>query len=71
VLISDDGQGFDPAMRSAGFGLVGMQERSALLGGRLSVDSSPGDGTTVSATFAVARRTRESVRSASPLASEG
>jgi signal transduction histidine kinase len=71
VLISDDGQGFDPAMRSAGFGLVGMQERSDLLGGRLSVDSSAGDGTTVSATFAVARRPRESVRSASPLASEG
>jgi signal transduction histidine kinase len=61
VLVRDDGTGFDPLARTAGFGLMGMQERSNLLGGRLSVDSSPGGGTTVSATFAVARRNPESV----------
>jgi two-component system, NarL family, sensor histidine kinase DevS len=71
VLVSDDGRGFDPSARTAGFGLMGMRERSDLLGGRLSVDSSPGGGTTVSATFAVARRDRASDRSASALASPG
>jgi signal transduction histidine kinase len=71
VLVSDDGRGFDPAARTAGFGLMGMRERSDLLGGRLSVDSSPGGGTTVSATFAVARRDRASDRSVGPLASRG
>jgi signal transduction histidine kinase len=71
VLVSDDGHGFDPSVRTAGFGLMGMHERSGLLGGRLLVDSSPGGGTTVSATFAVVRRDRASDRSASPLASEG
>jgi signal transduction histidine kinase len=71
VFVSDDGRGFDPAARTAGFGLMGMRERSDLLGGRLSVDSSLGGGTTVSATFAVARRDRESDRSATRLASRG
>jgi signal transduction histidine kinase len=71
VLVSDDGRGFDSAARSAGFGLMGMQERSDLLGGRLSVDSSPDGGTTVSATFAVARRDPESDRPESQLASPG
>ena len=33
----------------AGFGLVGMQERVALVGGKVSVESSPGGGTTVHA----------------------
>jgi len=71
VLVSDDGRGFHLADPTAGFGLMGMRERSELLGGRLSVDSSPGHGTTVSVSFAVARRDRRSDRSVSPLASEG
>lgn len=50
LVIEDDGQGFDPRHRhrsrqSAGIGLVGMQERLELLGGRLEVDSQPGRGT--------------------------
>jgi signal transduction histidine kinase len=71
VIVSDDGCGFDLSAPAAGFGLMGMRERSDLLGGRLSVDSTPGQGTTVSASFAVARRGRVPDRSASPLASEG
>lgn len=50
AVVEDDGQGFDPAEETtAGFGLVGMRERLALLGGRLEVESSGEAGTTVAA----------------------
>ena len=45
--IRDDGNGFDSSARIAGFGLVSMHDRIAAVGGELSVDSSPGRGTTV------------------------
>jgi two-component system, NarL family, sensor histidine kinase DevS len=48
ALIEDDGRGFQPgADDAAGLGLVGMNERVALLGGRLTVESTSGAGTTV------------------------
>ena len=49
AVVEDDGTGFDPALgREGGFGLVGMRERLALLGGRLEIES--GDrGTTIAA----------------------
>jgi signal transduction histidine kinase len=40
IDVYDDGIGFDPASVDAGFGLAGMQERVALAGGTLSLDSS-------------------------------
>lgn len=49
VAISDDGSGFERADVSRGFGLVGMEERVALVGGTLIVDSKPGSGTRVRA----------------------
>jgi signal transduction histidine kinase len=49
VTVSDDGVGFDPHASTEGFGLVGMHERVALVGGELTVDSKPGEGTTVRA----------------------
>jgi signal transduction histidine kinase len=49
LSVVDDGVGFDPAQITAGFGLVGMQDRVALVGGKVSVESSPGAGTTVHA----------------------
>jgi signal transduction histidine kinase len=49
VEITDDGQGFDPQHAGDGFGLVGMRERVALLGGDLQIVSAPGRGTTVHA----------------------
>lgn len=47
--VADDGQGFDPSASQAraGFGLSGIEERAARMGGRLSIDSAPGSGTRV------------------------
>jgi signal transduction histidine kinase len=47
LSVSDDGVGFDPATRRAGFGVLGMEERARLLGGRLEVHSAPGEGTRI------------------------
>jgi PAS domain S-box-containing protein len=50
MQIEDDGAGFDAeaAWQQASGGLSGMRERATLLGGRLTVDSLPGRGTTIS-----------------------
>ncbi|MER8184208.1 sensor histidine kinase [Kitasatospora sp. NPDC094015] len=51
--VFDDGVGFDPQARPGGerrtFGLHGMRERIADLGGSLTVESAPGEGTAVAA----------------------
>ena len=48
LRVSDDGRGFDPADdRDQGFGLQSMRERMEGLGGRVSVESAPGEGTRV------------------------
>lgn len=48
LYISDDGRGFSPSeRRGSSFGLVGMRERVLMLGGTLSIDSQPGEGTTL------------------------
>jgi len=51
LSVADDGKGFDPAAAPRGrWGMTTMRERAEAAGGRLSVDSSPGSGTTVRAT---------------------
>lgn len=46
--IIDHGVGFEPgASRGRGIGIIGMQERAALFGGKIDVDSRPGSGTRV------------------------
>ncbi|GAA4525460.1 sensor histidine kinase [Amycolatopsis samaneae] len=52
--ITDDGRGFDPADPGAGgagrgHGLPAMRARAVQLGGRLTVESAPGQGTAISA----------------------
>ena len=61
VRVEDDGVGFDPAQRmverhDGGVGLWGMQERINLIGGRLTVDSSPGEGTEIRVDVPIAAR---------------
>jgi signal transduction histidine kinase len=51
LVISDDGGGFDPETAAAGFGLVGMRERIALVRGTFEIDSRPGAGATLRATL--------------------
>jgi len=50
VEVTDRGTGFDPDAVGPGVsaGLIGMRERASLLGGMLSVQSSPGGGTKIS-----------------------
>lgn len=51
VTITDTGRGFDPANTPAGNGLTNMSDRLAVIGGTLTITSTPGHGTTVSATI--------------------
>jgi signal transduction histidine kinase len=51
LTISDDGQGFDPASemettgKPSGIGLAGMYERLEAIGGKLEIETAPGQGT--------------------------
>jgi signal transduction histidine kinase len=56
LTIRDNGDGFDPDIQSDGFGLLGIRERTELLGGELQVNSTPGKGTTLSVLLPVRRR---------------
>jgi two-component system sensor histidine kinase DegS len=53
LTVADDGEGFvfpekpDGLTRDGHFGLIGMQERAAQLGGTLRVDTAPGQGTRI------------------------
>jgi signal transduction histidine kinase len=49
MAVSDNGIGFDPAQpaKSSSFGLLGIRERLAPLGGKLAISSSKSQGTTV------------------------
>jgi signal transduction histidine kinase len=49
VSVRDDGVGFSPAAEQTGFGLVGMRERLAIVGGTLEISSTPGEGTALRA----------------------
>ena len=50
LVVQDDGTGFDPDdTRDGGVGLIGMRERVALVGGRLSIESAEGAGTMLTA----------------------
>ena len=48
LVLKDDGRGFDPGQVPTGhFGLIGLNERVKLLGGKLKIESSPGAGVRV------------------------
>jgi signal transduction histidine kinase/ligand-binding sensor domain-containing protein len=54
LTVSDDGQGFDPAGSSRGFGLTSMRERAVQIGSELRIDSPPRAGTSVTVSVSTA-----------------
>ncbi|NOT27912.1 MAG: PAS domain S-box protein [Acidobacteria bacterium] len=56
LVIEDDGVGFEssgPGRPSHGFGLLGMQERAALIGANLEIESQAGAGTSILVRIAI------------------
>jgi hypothetical protein len=49
IEIRDDGQGFDPHTVQRGMGLNNLQERTHSIHGTLTIESSPGKGTSIAA----------------------
>ncbi|HEX6802431.1 MAG TPA: ATP-binding protein, partial [Terriglobales bacterium] len=50
--VQDDGTGFSPrSAHQRGFGLTGMRERAAALGGSMKIRSEPEKGTRIRITF--------------------
>ena len=63
--IADNGTGFDPEAAQAdarSMGLVGMRERTELLGGRFVVKSAPGDGAKLTAELPLGSRVTKGKR---------
>ena len=56
VEVVDDGRGFDPEVRASGFGLAGMRERVALVGGSIELETAT-TGTRVIARLPIADAT--------------
>jgi signal transduction histidine kinase len=70
VEVQDDGVGFQQTPEAAGkalatlhFGVLGMRERAASLGGKLTMDSVPGRGTTVLLEIPLAETPAQDMRS--------
>ena len=62
VQIEDHGRGFDPEAALTtprSIGLAGMQERVLLVGGRLTIDSRPGEGTKITAELPIRSAEKE------------
>ena len=61
LIVSDDGKGFDPkrvlaleadaGLEGGHFGLRGIQDRAAMLGGTFAIISAPGQGTSLTVTL--------------------
>jgi signal transduction histidine kinase len=65
AIIQDDGVGFEPRSRSAGLGLLGIQERIQELEGTLKIVAQAGHGTTLRVQIPVRRGGAAWARSAS------
>lgn len=53
MLIMDNGKGFDMSRSTEGNGIRNMKKRAEEIGGRLTIDSTPGRGTTIQLHIAV------------------
>jgi signal transduction histidine kinase len=48
LVVGDNGRGFEPSeVKEGRFGLASMQERALIIGGQLTIDSRPQDGTRI------------------------
>lgn len=62
VQIQDNGEGFDlSSIRPNSHGLAGMRHRVEAAGGRLTINSAPGEGTTISAVIPKAANSAEAL----------
>ncbi len=61
LQVRDDGRGFDPSDKHMGLGIAGMRERAASLGGKVTIVSQPGQGTTVEACLPLSKILMEDV----------
>jgi two-component system CheB/CheR fusion protein len=63
ITVEDEGRGFDPTTlepdTEGGFGLFSVRERLRLFGGRLEIDSAPGEGTRMTAVIPAVLRPAE------------
>jgi two-component system sensor histidine kinase UhpB len=57
LCVIDDGAGIPPAQLESSFGIRGMRERALLVGASLTIESTPGQGTTVRLVVPVQRQT--------------
>ncbi len=55
LSIEDNGRGFNPSQNTTGFGLQGMRERTAALGGEFNLYSQPKAGCRISITFPLSK----------------
>ena len=55
LVVSDSGAGFESDTDAGGYGLLGMRERIALLGGTLAIETAPEQGTVIRATIPAVR----------------
>jgi len=53
LTVEDNGIGFDPETAEKGMGLTSMRERTELSGGTFRIESTPGKGTTIRASWPV------------------
>jgi signal transduction histidine kinase len=58
LAIADNGKGFNPTQNTTGFGLQGMRERAAALGGQLDIASQLGSGCRISVSLPISELLR-------------
>lgn len=72
VMIKDNGCGFNPDVvlnderQQTGWGLLGIQERTMLLGGKYEIDSAPGQGTYIRVSIPLEMEMRDGKDTAAP-----
>jgi signal transduction histidine kinase len=66
ITLEDDGCGFDPAIAASGRGIANMNKRirGISIGGKLTIQSSPGRGTTIRIELRVPQENAEAPRDA-------